>query len=147
MIETKNIESLQRLKCKLGNALEHILIDKRSEIRSELLLFYAIIHNAIIASVKMNSCSQLGGKWKHVQRRKRKDIVEDRAEAREWLMSDMPKTFWNTITDEDWEPVKDQIHKLWMDMNSIIMINGPVNNFNNKLSNAIRTDLYKVSMR
>ena len=143
----KDLESLQRLKCKLGNVREYVY-DSPREIRPYLILNYSIIFSAIIESIWVSSSTNLNShKWEHQDRYRRGQQREARIEAREWLMSDGPREHWQHITKEDWEPVRDLIRKLWHDFNKEACalkseFHAPI-----RMSQAIRKELYKVGIR
>lgn len=138
MTDLSRNEPLQRLRCKLGNTLE-IIYDTKGDIRGELLLFYAIIHRAIIESITILQEKEFNdSKWKHHYRFKRKKAIEQMQEAREWIMSDDPRGLWSHFTNESWEPVRDQVQKLWLELS--IMSNDI-----NALSQAARRELNKVA--
>jgi hypothetical protein len=142
MSDPNNLESLQRLRCKLGNVLE-VIYDSRREIRGELLFYYSNIYYAIIASIKVPNSAQLQNtNWKHVNRYRRNVIREERAEAREWIMSDVPEALWRELTAEDWVPVRELIQRLWHDLNTI-MCAEPHPSLPTKLSREVRRQLQK----
>ena len=114
----KELHSLQRLRLKLADA-RRLVMSIPIELRPFYRLNYAILLNEIITSIKTTNGKTLKHtNWKHVNRYRRRLLTQDREEAREWLMSDGPEFHWSNITDEDWKPVREQIQRLWHDLNT-----------------------------
>ena len=139
----KDMSSLQKIILKLDLA-RNIIADSNKEAHGIYTMNYMIIYYAIWGSIKVPNSEPLRGtKNEHNNRYRRREITRDRAEDREWLMSEAPEKHWKLFTNEDWSAIRDQIQYMWMEFNEICRANQHPS-FPTKLSRDVRRHLAVV---